>query len=164
MIQMNNITTTIRDTVSITETRISNIEEFDVNFNQNSKTVNHKDYSLGNVEKHPTFVNFIKNTLSNFELLNENETIDFIIKNMGLIELIEKVTYLIKTHFPNNTFALEYEIDLEIPSFNKIIVYVKGEEESFDEDWEVVKKVNKEIRNLSLYDDSVKSLLSVDLW
>ena len=37
-------------------------------------------------------------------------------------------------------------------------------ENSFDKDWEEVKKVNKEIRKVSLYDNSVKSLLTVDLW
>ena len=59
---------------------------------------------------------------------------------------------------------MEFDKDPEIPNFNKIVMYVKGEDESFDEDWEEVKKVNKEIRALSLYDGSVKNLLSVDLW
>ena len=44
------------------------------------------------------------------------------------------------------------------------MIYVKGEDESFDENWEEIKKVNKEIRTLSLYDDSVINLLIVDLW
>ena len=43
-------------------------------------------------------------------------------------------------------------------------MYVKGEDETFDKDWKKVKKVNKEIRTLSLYDDSVKNLLFIDLW
>ena len=104
------------------------------------------------------------NTLSNFELLNESETINFIVKNIGLIELIEKVTPIMKNHFPNNNFALEFDKDPEIPSFNKLVIYIKGEDESFDEDWEEIKRINKKIRNLSLYDDTVKNLLSVDLW
>lgn len=162
---MNDITTTtIRDSVSIIENGSSQIEEFDVNFNQISKTVNSEDYSVRNFEKYPSFVKFIKNTLNNFELLNEKEIINFIIKNIGLIELIEKVTPIIKNHFPTNSFALEFDKDPEIPSFNKLVIYVKGEEESFEKDWEEIKKVNKEIRTLSLYDDSVKSLLSIDLW
>lgn len=162
---MNDITTTtIRDSVSIIENGSSQIEEFDVNFNQISKTVNSEEYSVRNFEKYPSFVKFIKNTLNNFELLNEKEIINFIIKNIGLIELIEKVTPIIKNHFPTNSFALEFDKDPEIPSFNKLVIYVKGEEESFEKDWEEIKKVNKEIRTLSLYDDSVKSLLSIDLW
>lgn len=162
---MNDITTTtIKDTVSIIENGTSQIEEFDVNFNQAIKTVNYEDYSVRNVEKYPSFVKFIKNTLGNFELLNEKEIINFIIKNIGLIELIEKVTPIIKNHFPTNSFALEFDKDPEIPSFNKLLIYIKGDEESFEKDWEEIKLVNKEIRVLSLYDESVKNLLSIDLW
>ena len=160
---MNNITTTtIRDT--IIETGNSYIEEFDVNFTQSSETVNSENYYVGDFEKYPSFIKFIKNTLSIFDLINEDEIINFIVKNIGLMEIIEKATLIIKNHFPNNNFALEFDKDPEIPNFNKIVMYVKGEDESFDEDWEEVKKVNKEIRALSLYDDSVKNLLSVDLW
>ena len=162
---MNNITTTtIRDTVSINENRSLQVEQFDVNFNPHSKTVDYDKYSVNNVENYPSIVMFIKNTLSNFELLNETETIKFIVKNIGLIELIEKATPIVKNHFPGNSFALEFDKDPEIPSFNKLVIYVKGEDESFDEDWEEIKRINKEIRNLSLYDDSVKNLLSIDLW
>ena len=161
---MNDLTTTcIRDTVSI-ETGNSQVEKFDVNFTQNSKTVNYENYSIKDVEKYPSIINFIKNTLSKYELLNEKEIIDFIIKNIGLIELIEKATPIIKNYFTDNSFALEFDRDPEIPSFNKIILYVKGEDESFDEDWEEIKKVSEKIRSLPLYDDSVKNLLIIDLW
>ena len=162
---MNDITTTtIRDTVSIIQNRGSQVEEFDVNFDSTSKTVDYEKYFVRNAEKYPSIVNFIKNTLCNFDLLNEQEIIKFIIKHIGLIELIEKVTPIINAHFPNNSFAIEFDKDPEIPSFNKIVIYIYGEDESFNEDWEEIKLVNKEIGKLSLYDDSVKSLLSVDLW
>mgnify|MGYP003560200375 CR=1 FL=1 len=39
-----------------------------------------------------------------------------------------------------------------------------GRQVSLRKDWEEVKKVNKEIRKISLYDNSVKSLFTVDLW
>lgn len=107
---------------------------------------------------------FIKHTLCNFDLINEKEIIHFIAKNMGLIELIKNVTLMIKKNFPTNSFSLEFDKDPEIPSFNKLLIYVKGNKGSFEKDWEEIKKINKEIRALSLYDDSVKSLLSVDLW
>lgn len=119
---------------------------------------------ISRIKKYPSIIKFIENTLSNFELLNKDEIINFIVKHMGLIELIEKVTIIISDYFPNNSFALEFDKDPEIPNFNKIIMYVKGEDETFDKDWKKVKKVNKEIRTLSLYDDSVKNLLFIDLW
>ena len=160
---MNNITTTtIRDCVI--ESENSYIEEFDVNFTQSSETVKYENYSVRDVEKYPSIIKFIENTLSNFELHNKDEIINFIVKHVGLIELIEKVTLIISDYFPNNSFALEFDKDPEIPNFNKIVMYVKGEDETFDNDWEEVKKVNKEIRTLTLYDDSVKNLLFVDLW
>jgi hypothetical protein len=43
---MNNITTTtIRDTVSISENESLQVEEFDVNFNPSSKTMDYDKYS-----------------------------------------------------------------------------------------------------------------------
>ena len=162
---MNNITTTtIRDTRLINENESLQVEEFDVNFNSSSKTMDYDKYVVRNVENYPSILMFIKNTLSNFELLNESETINFIVKNIGLIELIEKATTIIKNHFPNYSFALEFDKDPEIPSFNRLVIYVKGVDESFDEDWEEIKRINKKIRNLPLYDDTVRNLLSVDLW
>ena len=162
---MNNITTTtIRDTVSVSENGSFQVEEFDVTFNPNSKTIDYDKYAIRNVENYPSIVMFIKNTLSNFELLNESETIKFIVKNIGLIELIEKATPIIKNHFPNNSFSLEFDKDPEIPSLNKLVIYVKGVDETFDNDWKKIKRISKEIRNLSLYDDTVKNLLSLDLW
>lgn len=153
-------TTTIRDNKNAS----SQVEAFDVNFTQSSETVKSDEYSVRNFENYPSFVKFINNTLNEFDLLNEQEIIQFIIKNMGLIELIEKVTPLLSSHFPDNSFGLEFDKDPEIPSFNKLIAYVFGDDESFNEDWEEIKKVNEEINKLSLYDDSVKSLLTLDLW
>ena len=160
---MNDLTTTSIIDNESTETT-SSIEEFDVSFNQISKTVDVENYSSGNIEKTPTFINFIENTLKNFDLVNKNEIIEFIVSNLGLIELIEEVTPIIKNHFPNNGLALEFDKDPEISSFNKIVLYVKVDDESFEDDWEEIKKINKDIRKLSLYNDSVKNLLSLDLW
>ena len=64
---MNNITTTtIRDTVSISENGSLQVEEFDVNFNSSSKTMDYDKYVVRNVENYPSILMFIKNTLSNF--------------------------------------------------------------------------------------------------
>ena len=163
---MNNMvtTTTIRDTVSITGRGDCDVDSFDVNFNQDSSNINSGDYSLTTVENYPTFLKFIENTLSNFDLLNKDEIINFIVKNLGLIDLIEKVEPIIENHFPQYDCCLEFSRDPEIPNFNKIILYVKGNDESFDDDWEEIKKINREIRNLTLYDDDVRNNFSLDLW
>ena len=104
------------------------------------------------------------NILSNFEIDNKEEIINFIIKNIGLMEYMEKVTPIINTHFPADNFRLEFEKDPEIPNFNKIVIYIKREDESFDADWKEIKNVNEEIKKISINDDSLKNLLVVDLW
>ena len=45
------------------------------------------------------------NILSNFEIDNKEEIINFIIKNIGLMEYMEKVTPIINTHFPETIFG-----------------------------------------------------------
>lgn len=134
------------------------------NFNQKSETVDDSYYSATDMEKYPEFIESFKESLTWVELFNEKQIMHFVFKNPGLLELIKNVEPIIKEHFPENSFGLEFEEDPEISSLNKLVLYVKGEESSFDEDWEEVKKVNREIRKLSFYGDSAKRLFSVDLW
>ena len=159
-------TTTIsnNDNVSISGRWFVETEEEIDNYNHTSETVDSSNYSVTHIEKYPSFIESFKTILSNFELLNEEEILNFIFHNIGLLELIKSTKPIIKEHFPNYDYALEFNSDPEIPQFNQIILYVKGDENSFDENWVEVKKVNKEIRKLSLYDNSIKSLFTVDLW
>lgn len=159
-------TTTIsnNDNVSISGRWFVETEEEIDNYNHTSETVDSSNYSVTHIEKYPSFIESFKTILSNFELLNEEEILNFIFHNIGLLELIKSTKPIIKEHFPNYDYALEFNSDPEMPQFNQIILYVKGDENSFDENWAEVKKVNKEIRKLSLYDNSIKSLFTVDLW
>ena len=159
-------TTTIsnNDNVSISGRGFVETEEEIDNYNHTSETVDSSNYSVTHIEKYPSFIESFKIILSNFELLNEEEILNFIFHNIGLLELIKSTKPIIKEHFPNYDYALEFNSDPEIPQFNQIILYVKGDENSFDENWVEVKKVNKEIRKLSLYDNPIKSLFTVDLW
>lgn len=164
---MSNFATTIisdKDNVSISGRGFVETEEQIDNYNHTSETVDSSNYSVTHIEKYPSFIESFKTILSNFELLNKEEILNFIFHNIGLLELIKNTKPIIKKHFPNHDYALEFNSDPEIPQFNQIILYVKGDENSFDEDWVDVKKVNKEIRKLSLYDNSIKNLLTVDLW
>ncbi|WP_400253391.1 hypothetical protein [Methanobrevibacter smithii] len=164
---MSNFATTIisdKDNVSISGRGFVETEEQIDNYNHTSETVDSSNYSVTHMEKYPSFIESFKTILSNFELLNKEEILNFIFHNIGLLELIKNIKPIIKKHFPNHDYALEFNSDPEIPQFNQIILYVKGDENSFDEDWVEVKKVNKEIRKLSLYDNSIKNLFTVDLW
>lgn len=164
---MSNFATTIisdKDNVSISGRGFVETEEQIDNYNHTSETVDSSNYSVTHIEKYPSFIESFKTILSNFELLNKEEILNFIFHNIGLLELIKNIKPIIKKHFPNHDYALEFNSDPEIPQFNQIILYVKGDENSFDEDWVEVKKVNKEIRKLYLYDNSIKNLFTVDLW
>ena len=163
---INFATTTISDKKNVlisgsgfieTETQIDT-------YNHASDTFDCSNYSATDIDKYPSFIKSFKTTVSDFELLNKEEILNFIFHNIGLLELIKNTKPIIKKYFPNHDYALEFESDPEIPKFNQIILYVKGDENSFDEDWEEVRKVNKEIRKISLYDNSVKNLFTVDLW
>lgn len=160
-------TTTISDkknNVSISGSGFIETETQIDNYNHASDTVDSSNYSATEIDKYPSFIESFKTILSDFELLNKKEILNFIFHNIGLLELIKSTKPIITEHFPNHSYALEFNSDPEIEKLNQIVVYIKGEENSFDKDWEEVKKVNKEIRKVSLYDNSVKSLLTVDLW
>lgn len=165
---MNNFATTTltykKNNVSISGIGFVETEEEIDNYNHTNQTVDPSKYSVTDIEKYPSFLESFKITLNDFELLNEEMILNFIFHNIGLLELIKQAKPIIKKHFPKYDCALEFNSDPEIPDLNQIVLYVKGDENSFDEDWEDLKNVNKEIRNLTLYDDSVKSLFSVDLW
>lgn len=164
---MSNFATTTlsnKNNVSISGTGFVETEKQIDNYNHTSDTVDSSNYSVTDINKYPSFIESFKTILSDFELLNKKDILNFIFHNIGLLELIKSTKPIIKKHFPNHDYALEFDSDPEIPNFNQIILYVKGDEDSFDEDWEEVKKVNKEIRKISLYDNSVKSLFAVDLW
>lgn len=163
---INFATTTIsnKNKVSLSGSGFVETEEQIDNYNHTSDTVDSSNYSVTDINKYPSFIESFKTILSDFELLNKEEILNFIFHNIGLLELIKSTKPIIKEHFPNHDYALEFNSDPEIPNFNQIILYVKGDEDSFDEDWEEVKEVNKEIRKISLYDNSVKSLFTVDLW
>lgn len=127
------------------------------------KLDSHK-YKIHNPSNYNVFEKFNLYVQSNFELKNSKEIINFIGEHPNLIELIEKTTPIIKGYFPNYSLSLEFLEDPESETSNNIILYINGEKDSFDKDWEELRNINKDIRKLNLYDDSVRSLFSVDLW
>lgn len=124
----------------------------------------HTNNLVANSDMYSSFIESFKTNLSDFELLNEKEIINFIFQNRELLDLIKSTELVIKEYFPDYDYALEFNRDPEIPNFNQIILYVKGNKNSFDEDWEEIKKVNREIRKFKRYEDFPKYLFFADLW
>lgn len=84
--------------------------------NQNAATVasdlNVQTTTLNpiNVENYVAYEAFKKN-LDWIELLNEDQIKDFVFHNIVLLELIQNAEHIIKEHFPENSFGLEFEED-----------------------------------------------------
>ena len=118
------------------------------------------DYKADNSSNYPTIIK----TLKPYKLLNENEIKDFILKNLDIIQLINEVTGLLKKYNPHYNYCMEFNIDPEIEDFNQIVIYVKVPKNSFNEEWDKLKSINKKIRTLKLYNEDIKRFLSIDLW
>lgn len=110
------------------------------------------------------FKKFQKETLNKYEILNEEEVLRFIMKYPSLIKLIEIFTSLIVENFNGNKLTMDFFQDPEIGSFQQIVIYIHSSDESFDKDWEILKRLNTKINQIDFLDNSMKRLLTVDLW
>ena len=164
MQSITNINQVISYPKKLTEKYPHNIKKGQGCFNFKEGYVNYLDYSSNDLSKNRSILEFEENTLTQFNIINKKEIMIFICEHLGLIELIDKVIPIIKKYFPDYSFSLEFSPDPEIPNLNHLILYVNGDEDSFDDDWEELKNINRDIRSLELYDNSVKRLFSVDLW
>lgn len=140
------------------ELTLDSIKSYDKKYKQFNDEIILHDYAH-------LFINqFQENFLREYELINSNEIRNFIFKNDDLIELFHEINFLIKKYFNDYPCSLEFVQDPEFNSLNQLVIYVHGEESSFDEDWGILKQLNKEIRMLNISNKDVKSLVSVDLW
>lgn len=98
-----------------------------------------------------------------YNLINPLDIYKFILENNDLIELIQKIKPLLNKIFPNCTYSLEFVPDPEFESLNQLVIYVHSTS-SFDKDWNLLKQLKKDFRNLKVSNEKIKRLLSVDLW
>lgn len=98
-----------------------------------------------------------------YNLINPLDIYKFILENNDLIELIQKIKPLLNKIFPNCTYSLEFVPDPEFESLNQLVIYVHSTS-SFDKDWNLLKQLKKDFRNLKVSNEKIKRLLSVNLW
>lgn len=98
-----------------------------------------------------------------YNLINPLDIYKFILENNDLIELIQKIKPLLNKIFPNCTYSLEFVPDPEFESLNQLVIYVHSTS-SFNKDWNLLKQLKKDFRNLKVSNEKIKRLLSVDLW
>lgn len=105
------------------------------------------------------------NELSNdFNLINIMEIQDFILLHDDLFDYLSQIKLLLQNYFSEYDYCLEFYSDPELQSLNQLVIYINGDESSFDEDWSSLKRMNSEINELGNFPNSVKHLISVDLW
>lgn len=98
-----------------------------------------------------------------FQLINISEIENCILNSPDLIELIEKTNPLLNKYFNGHEFILEYWIDPEFSSFNRLMIKIKSFNR-FDKEWVNLLKLRNEIKNLKILNSGVKNLFYVDLW
>lgn len=99
-----------------------------------------------------------------FNLINPKDIHDFILRNDDLFEYLDDIIILLHKFFQNKNYCLEFSFDPEIQDLSQLIIYINTNELSFDNDWELLRKLNKEIRLIDKFPLTLKKLVSVDLW
>lgn len=101
--------------------------------------------------------------LENFNLINRDEIIEFIHRNNGLLELLESVYPLLKSFFPDCSYLLYYAPDPEIKSFEDLMLFIKGDENEYDNNCKKLYDLKRQIDDLKVSNCKVKRLLLVEM-
>lgn len=110
------------------------------------------------------FIKKFNELYNQFHVLNNTELKEFIKNHDDLLLLIDKINPLLKKIFPNFVYILDFNQDPEFQYLNQVVIYIHIGQSSFDENWALLRQLNKEIRNIDEFPSQLKRLLSVDLW
>ena len=111
-----------------------------------------------------SFVFKFNELYNEFNLINPVEIQEFILLHDDLFDYLNEIKTLLQLYFKNKDYCLEFSIDPEEPLLNQLVIYITSDESSFDNNWELLRKVNKKIRYIDKFPSSLKKLVSVDLW
>ena len=103
-----------------------------------------------------------QSSFSKLKLHNSDEIYNFVAQNKILLDNYNDIIKLIGKYFPNSSYSLEFDPDSEFDDLDQLIVYVHVDEEDFENEWEKLKELNEEIREV--FGKRIKELISVDLW
>lgn len=132
-------------------------------YSEHSTTIITDDYfkQLSENKFYSEFQEYLSN---NYSLINKEEIINFINYKPLLTELIKELTVIIRKNFEKNELSMEFIQDPEITDLKYLNIYIHSSEESFNKDWNTLKIINQDIRQLTLLDNSIKKDILVDLW
>lgn len=99
-----------------------------------------------------------------YSLRKIDELKEYLKKDERLIPYIHSITPIIKEYFPKKKMYLTYCIDPEFKELNSAKICVIGDDSLFEEEYELMNKLKKEIIYSTEYPVEVKSLISVRMW
>lgn len=101
--------------------------------------------------------------LDNFKLINRDEIINFINRNNGLLELLEKVYPLVKSYFPDYSYSLLYAPDPEISTIEDLMLFINADIKDYEFNRKILYNLERDIDNLEISNCKVKRLLLLDV-
>lgn len=99
-----------------------------------------------------------------YKIHNAQLVREFILNNNGLLQYISEITPIVNNYFPNYQKCLTFCRDPEFGELDDITIYINSFMSSFDEDWEKLDKLERELFYLQKFPTKIKGLVSLDLW
>ena len=100
----------------------------------------------------------------NFEIHKLIELKNFLQKNAGLIQYIDRITPIINSHFPDYKKCITFCQDPEFEELDDITIYINSLKTEFDKDWKQLDKLERELFYIKDFSTEIKGLISMDLW
>lgn len=132
---------------------------YDNQFNHLDNSTKHDDVLIINYD----FETNLDNLSKYYTLYNEEEIYKFLKSHPNLVEALYQILDPISKYFKHDKLILEFVPDYEFEELNQVVVYICADENSFDKNWDLLNKLEDEIRNLDI-DFSVFNSFFVDLW
>ena len=100
----------------------------------------------------------------NYVLRRIDDLERYLKKDERLVQYILSITPIINSYFPQNKKYLTYCIDPEFSDLNQAVICVIGNDSSFEEEHDLMNRLNSEILHLDEFSVEVKSSVAVRMW
>ena len=104
-----------------------------------------------------------KEITENYEIHNCELVMDFLKRNIGLLEYINAITPLINNHFPDYGKCMTFSQDPEFDELDDITIYISTFKSSFEDDWRKLDELEREIFYITEFSTIIKGFVCLDL-
>lgn len=129
----------------------------------NNQDIATLQYDIITIDYQETFKSNFDELSENYDLINPKKIYEFIKLNNDLLNALYQILPLLKKYFPSEKFLLKFVPDYEFEELNQLVIYICTNEDNFDNNWNLLNKLNDEIDELKL-NIFVSNLIAVDLW